>query len=117
MEKKYEIVDSLEKLNQRMEELRQAQRIYATYGIIAADNTEKTSSAYIYIVDSAVDVSPDDIDDPKIFARYVDCNMAGFGIYYSDSIYKNDLEYAKYLEEVCKVDNTEVEKSITVKRN
>lgn len=31
MEKKYEIVDSLEKLNQRMEELRQAQRIYATY--------------------------------------------------------------------------------------
>lgn len=93
------------------------QKIYATYGIIAADNTEKTSSAYIYIVDSAVDVSPDDIDDPKIFARYVDCNMAGFGIYYSDSIYKNDLEYAKYLEEVCKVDNTDVEKSITVKRN
>ena len=43
--------------------------------------------------------------------------MAGFGIYYSDSIYKNDLEYAKYLEEVCKVDNTDVEKSITVKRN
>ncbi|MGM9899097.1 MAG: bifunctional acetaldehyde-CoA/alcohol dehydrogenase [Bacilli bacterium] len=31
MEKKYKIVDSLEKLNQRMEELRQAQRIYATY--------------------------------------------------------------------------------------
>ena len=43
--------------------------------------------------------------------------MAGFGIYYADSIYKNDLEYAKYLEEVCKVGNTDVEKSITVKRN
>ena len=90
------------------------QRIEATYAIIGADNVEKTSTSYIYIVKTATEVSEAEITDPVIFSRFVDCDMANFGIYYANSIYKNDTDYAIYLEEVCKPSNTDVEKSITV---
>lgn len=90
------------------------QRIEATYAIIGADNVEKTSTSYIYIVKTATEVSEAEITDPVIFSRFVDCDMANFGIYYANSVYKNDTDYAIYLEEVCKPSNTDVEKSITV---
>ena len=93
-----------------------AQTITATYAVTGNDGVERTSTSYIYVYVQAVDEEGDVVDEPTaIFGRFINCDMAQYGIFYSDSIYKRESEYSKYLQSVCE-GNRSVLKTKNVER-